>query len=57
MLKLSLSKIPITAEHWVLGLVSLGLPAIAYLYFDWRAAFSVFIIVQIGINILRLKVS
>jgi hypothetical protein len=44
-------------EGYTLLLVAVGLPAIAYIYIDWRAALAVFVLSQIGLCYLKLKVS
>lgn len=40
-------------ELYVLALITIGLPAIFYIYFDWRAALTVFILTQIPLGLLR----
>ena len=47
----------ITNEQWVLGLLTIAPPLIAYLYFDWRAAIAAFLITQIAIGLIKLRYS
>lgn len=42
-------------ERYILVLISVGLPFIAFIYFDWRAALAVLIVVQIIIGLLALR--
>lgn len=42
-------------ENYVLVLLTFGLPLIAYIYIDWRAALTVFVLVQSVIGILAIK--
>lgn len=42
-------------EYYALTLLVVGLPVIAWIYFDWRAALAVTLIVQAVICVLALK--
>lgn len=44
-----------STEVLLYACISLGLPAIAYLYIDWKAAFSVAVLAQIVMLILKLR--
>jgi len=51
-------KLPnMTNEYWTLGLLLVAPPLIAYLYLDWRAALSAFLITQLAIGLIRLRYS
>lgn len=42
-------------EYFVIALISVGLPLIGQMYVDWRAALSIFIVVNIILGLLVLK--
>lgn len=42
-------------EYWTLLMILVGLPLIAFIYFGWALALSVFIVVNIVIGILNIK--
>lgn len=42
-------------EIYTFLLLALGVPAVAYVYYDWRAALAVFVVSQIGIGFLALR--
>lgn len=42
-------------ERWTIALIVVGLPAIAYIYGDWRAAIVAFVIPQIIIGYLVIR--
>ena len=42
-------------EYWTLLMIIVGLPLIAFLYFGWAAALSVFVVANIIIGILNLR--
>jgi hypothetical protein len=42
-------------EAYTFLLIAVGLPAVAYVYLDWRAALTAFVIPQIVIGFLALK--
>jgi len=42
-------------EYYILTLISLGIPLVAFLYFDYRAAILSFVIIQSVIGLLAIK--
>ncbi len=40
-------------ELWTVVLIFFGLPAVFYVYFDWKAALAVFVISQIVLGFVR----
>lgn len=40
-------------ELYTLALITVGLPAIFYIYIDWKAALTVFVVTQIALGIVR----
>lgn len=42
-------------EYWTALFVAVGLPAVAWLYVDWRLALSVFIIIQAVTGLFALR--
>lgn len=43
----------LTNENYTLALLTLGVPAIFYIYVDWRSAFAVFVLSQAALGIIR----
>ena len=44
-------------EVYTMVLITIGLPAIAYIYIDWKAAVTVCILAQLVIGILAIRSS
>jgi energy-converting hydrogenase Eha subunit E len=42
-------------EYYVTFLLALGLPLVALIYFDWRAALATFVVVQTVVGLLALR--
>lgn len=42
-------------EYYTLVLLVLGLPLVAFVYLDWRAALAVFVLVQIVLGLLVVR--
>jgi len=42
-------------ELYTLLLIVVGLPAVAYIYIDWKLALTVFILVQIALGFFSLR--
>ena len=58
MIKLPSIKLPaVSTEHWVLGLIIVGLPVIALMWFGIKAAVTALILTLIVIGIIRLRYS
>jgi hypothetical protein len=53
----SIKQLTVTTEQWVLALIILGLPLIAAIWFDWRAALTTLILTLIGIGLVKLRYS
>lgn len=48
-----LKQLRVSNELWIIALVTIGLPAIAWVYLDWRAALATFVVTQIALGILK----
>lgn len=46
---------PDLLEYYVMALLAIGLPLVAYVYFDWKAALATFVISQSVIGLLALR--
>lgn len=42
-----------TNEVYTVSLITIGVPAIFYIYLDWKAALTSFVLVQITLGIVR----
>lgn len=46
---------PNALEYYVTALLFIGPPLVAFIYFDWRAALSTFVVSQLVVGVLALR--
>lgn len=57
MLKLPTLTTGFTTEHYVLVLLTVGMPLIGFVWFGWRAALTAFVLTQVVIGLTKLRYS